>query len=52
MCPKGYANLWSDSTHCYRVVDDKVTWNEAKVRCQVDEAELACFPDMKERDII
>ena len=52
MCPKGYTNLWSDSTHCYRVADDKVTWIEAKVKCQVDDAELACFPDKKERDTV
>ena len=52
ICPSGYDNLWSNSTHCYRIVKEEVTWEEAKVKCQEDEAELACFSNLQERDAV
>ena len=51
-CPSGYDNVWSDSTHCYRIVNEQVTWEAAKVKCRNEGGELACFSDQQERDAV
>ena len=51
-CPSGYHNLWADSTHCYRIDNEQVTWEAAKIKCQNEGGELACFSDQQERDAV
>ena len=52
VCPSGYDDLWPDSTHCYWIANEQVTWEGAKLKCKEDGAELACFSDQQERDAI
>ena len=51
-CPSGYDDFWPDSTHCYWIATEQVTWEDAKVKCNDDGAELACFSDQQERDAV
>ena len=51
-CPSGYDDFWPDSTHCYWIATEQVTWEDAKVKCNEDGAELACFSDQQERDAV
>ena len=34
------------------MVNDEIRWVEAKVKCQEDGAELACFSNQQERDAV
>ena len=52
ICPSGYEDLWSDSTHCYWITSEKGTWEQGKAKCQDVGAELACFSNQLERDAI
>ena len=51
-CPNGYQDLIFDSNRCYRIVTDYVNWDEAKLKCEEDNAALACFSNQQERDIL
>ena len=52
MFPSGYDDIWPESTHCYWIATEQVTWEDAKVKCKEDGAELACFSDQQERDAV
>ena len=51
-CSDGYEQLISGSDECYKIVKEKKTWKKAKAECKKDGADLACFGNEKERDIL
>ena len=50
VCPPEYKEFSKTSKYCYRIVNEKETWNGAKEKCQEDGGELACFSSAQERD--
>ena len=49
-CPTNYNDLATGSNYCYRIENKKQTWEIAKLKCQDDGGELACFSTQEERD--
>ena len=52
MCPSGYQDLFRGSEHCFKIVTTKRTWEDAKTNCEDEQATLACFGNLEERDYI
>lgn len=51
-CPTNYNDLVTGSSYCYRIENNQETWESARVKCQEDDGELACFSSQEERDDI
>ena len=51
-CADGYEQLIDGSNYCYKIVTKKETWQSAKEKCASENAELACFGNELERDLL
>ena len=51
-CTDGYEQLINGSDYCYKIVTKKETWQSAKEKCANENAELACFGNEMERDLL
>ena len=51
-CPSGYEHLFSGSDNCFKIVTVNERWDNAKMKCEDDNAMLACFSTQQERDHI
>ena len=51
-CADGYDQLINGSDYCYKIVTKKETWQSAKEKCANENAELACFGNEMERDLL
>ena len=49
-CPMGYQTIADDSAYCYKVIQEKLTWESARIKCKGDDGELVCFSNKKEGD--